>query len=336
MHQIIQTRPKDASFYLFEALPALLYKPENARFQLPDSLPTEWLESCFVSVVDGVPVARASLYNNPNLHYQGKKVFTIGTYEASNESSYTQILLEHLTTVAKQKGATYLIGQMNGSTWENYRFSLHNDAPNFFLEPYQHAYYNSQFEEAGFETIARYFSSIDKQILHNQPEVLALEANFREMGVTFRSIDMANYETELAKVFLFNSLAFETNFLYSPISEDNFIAKYLPLKAYIQPEFVVMAEDKDKNLIGCIFTFQDFWNKATKTLIVKSISRHPDKQWRGLGHVIGNLICQTAVSNGFKQMIHAFLREEGTSATISKNYSGHVYKQYALYGKTIE
>jgi L-amino acid N-acyltransferase YncA len=203
------------------------------------------------------------------------------------------------------------------------------------LEQYHHAYYNAHFEQAGFQIIERYFSSLDQEIKHNTPEVLQWEADFKAKGVVLRSIDLAQYEQELEKVYHFNMLAYQTNFLFSPISQESFIRKYIPLKNLINPALVLFAEDADKNMIGLFFCVEDFWNKNTKTLIVKSIARHPDAQWRGLGHVIGNQICKNALELGYQQIIHAFLRENGTSTPISQNYSGKVFKNYALYGKAL-
>ncbi|TAE17050.1 MAG: hypothetical protein EAZ95_07110 [Bacteroidetes bacterium] len=335
MLKILETNPTEASFSAFQNLPALLYPQDSAKFRLPDAWPTEWLDSCFVVLENDVPVARASLYLNPYLQYEGRQVACVGTYEAQEDAKYAQMLLQHIENTAKAKGATFLVGQMNGSTWENYRFSLHHDSPPFFLEAYHHLYYNAHFEKNGFEPIAYYFSSVDKSIKHNSPEALEAEAHFQQKGVTLRTIDINRYEEELARVHAFNLLAYQTNFLYSPIAEDAFMRKYAPLKQLINPDLVVFAEDAEGNLIGYLFGVQDFWNKETKTLIAKSVARHPDKQWRGLGLVIGNQVCKNALKHAYKHIIHSFLRENGTSVGLSQTYSGEVFRRYALYGKAL-
>ncbi len=334
MYTIIETNAQAANFHLFVDLPKSLYPADSVRFRLPETLPTEWLAGCFVLLEDGAPVARASLYDNPHLRYQDKKTFSIGNYEAQAGKDLS-LFFAHLSTVASRQGVEYLLGNMNGSTWESYRFSLHQNSPNFFLEPYHHLYYNNNFIEAGFEVVERYFSSLDKHIIHNQPEVLALEAKFKEMGVTFRGLDLSQYDAELERVYAYNALAYQTNFLYSPISLQAFMHKYALLQKIINPNFVILAEDKMGELVGCFFCVQDFWNTHEKGLVVKSASRHPDKQWRGLGLVIGNIVCRNAVIEGFTHLIHAFLREDGTSTSLSQTYSGEVYKQYALYGKAL-
>jgi hypothetical protein len=96
-----------------------------------------------------------------------------------------------------------------------------------------------------------------------------------------------------------------------------------------------LAEDSEGNLLGYFFCIQDFYNQKEKSLILKTIARHPDKKWAGLGHVIGNQIYRKAVEQGFQTVIHAFMFDEGYSTTISKNFSGERFKNYHLYGKQI-
>ncbi|TAG95570.1 MAG: hypothetical protein EAZ20_00225 [Bacteroidetes bacterium] len=83
------------------------------------------------------------------------------------------------------------------------------------------------------------------------------------------------------------------------------------------------------------YSLEKFTFNYNKTLIIKSIARHSAKMWQGLGHVIGNILYRNAKKNGFTKIIHAFMRENGYSTQISKNYSGEIYKNYALYGKSL-
>jgi L-amino acid N-acyltransferase YncA len=335
-HVIIPMQPGDANFHLFENLPYEIYTVDNLRLRLPENINLEFLESCYVLCVDGKPKARAALYMNPHLRYQGKKSFCVGNYESVEDVSISNALLDHISSRAKQLGAAYLIGPMNGSTWDNYRFSTQHNNPNFFLEPYHHLYYNDLFRNSGFESIARYFSSLDKQMRFDRPEIMEREKQLRATGMTMRSIDLKNFRNELRKMFEFNALAFQTNFLYTPISWETFHKKYSESAKIINPDFVIIAEDEEKNIIGFFFCVDDLFNRDEKSLVIKSIARHPDKKWQGLGHVIGNEIIKRANQNGYKSVVHAFLSEQGTSVKISQNYLGEVYKNYTLYGKEIQ
>jgi L-amino acid N-acyltransferase YncA len=333
---IISTKPGDENFHLFENFPKEIYPADSIRFKLPENINAEFLESCYVITVDGKTKARVVLYNNPHLKHQNKKSFCIGNFESIDDPAVSDTLLNYVSEKAKKLGAEYLIGPMNGSTWDNYRFSTHHDHPNFFLEQYHHLYYNELFIKSGFEPISKYFSSFDRQLQYDIPEVVAREKQLHDLGIVMRNINLDDFEKELEKLFEFNELAFKTNFLYTPISRETFHKKYSDVRKIINPEFVIIAEDEKKNTIGFFFCIDDFFNRNEKSLIIKSIARHPDKKWAGLGHVIGNEIIKRASKNGYKSVVHAFLNDEGTSVNISKNYLGEVYKNYVLYGKEIQ
>lgn len=335
MITITETGPGHVDFDSFKEVPKLIYAPDSIRFRTPESIPTDFLRACFL-LKDGEHIlGRASIYDNPLLQYAGHHAFSIGNYECANGDEYAEALLAHVVATVKSWGGRYLIGPMNGSTWEGYRFLADHENPLFFTETHHHLYYNTQFEAAGFEPIAHYYSNIDQGLELDNPEILARERELQASGVTIRPIDPANFEAEISRVYDFNLVAFQTNFLYTPISRDSFMKKYLQTKAYINPDLTLLAEDAAGNLVGYFFCIHDFYNTKSKCLIVKTLARHPEPQWRGLGHVIGNVIYRKAVELGYTSAIHSFIYEQGTSTKLSTHFSGTHYRNYVLYGKQI-
>jgi hypothetical protein len=335
MIEIIQLKPGDINFNLFHNFPEEIYPADSRRIRGKETVNSEYLENCFVLLTAGKVQARAALYNNPHLQYQNKKALCIGNFESVNNKESGQALLQHISSEAKRRGAGFLIGPMNGSTWDSYRFSVHHTYPHFFLEPYHHLYYNEHFTCAGFNTIARYFSSIEKDLKCISPAIAKRENELKQAGITFRNINLNQYEKELEKIFYFNGVAFRSNFLYTPISKEVFIKKYSETKGLIDPGFVILAEDAEGNLIGYFFCINDFYNEKEKSLIVKTVARHPDKKWSGTGHVMANMICRRALQKQYQSIIHSFMYEQGTSVSMSKNFSGTIYKNYVLFGKEL-
>lgn len=335
MIEIAELKPGDPDFNLFLNFAKEIYPANSLRFSFPETLNTEYLETCFVLLISGKVQARAALYNNPHLHYQLKKAYCIGNYESVNDKDMAAALLGHISSEAKKRGAQFLIGPMNGSTWDSYRFSVHHNYPNFFLEPYHHLYYNEQFSNAGFNVIARYFSNIETDLNFINSAVVEREDELKQAGIIFRNINLQEYEKELEKIYYFNAVAFRSNFLYTPIDKNEFIQKYGETKRFIDPEFVILAEDAEENLIGYFFCINDFYNKKEKSLIVKTVARHPDKKWSGTGHVMANMICRRAFQKQYTSVIHSFMHEEGTSVAMSKNFSAITFKNYVLFGKDL-
>lgn len=333
--ELIETMPGDDHFHLFENLPKNLYPENSIRHQEPENLCHEFLHQCYVVTINNEPVARAALYLNPALNYKARRASCIGNYECVNQTEVSDFLINKLAEASKGADKGYMIGPMNGSTWDNYRFSMEHQYPNFLLEPFHPLYYNDQFVAAGFNPISRYTSSINQDLHCDMDHILALEQSFQQAGVLIRSINLNDYENELQKLYFLVKNAFKTNFLYTPVSQETFSRKHRDMAALIDPELVLVAEDSAENLIGFIFSYPDRYQQNGKCLVVKTMARDPDRRWSGLGHILANSITRVARKRKFDCMVHAFMIEDGTSTGVSKSFSGKVYKHYTLYAKKI-
>lgn len=330
---IIKTFPGDIHFHLFEEFPLHDYPNNSNRAgQTPPNPDSEFLAACYVAVNNNLVVARAAVFINPNLRFNDYNCACIGHYDCIDDSESAKQFIQYIKETLKSSNIDYLIGPMNGSTWENYRFSEHNNSPNFFLEPYNPVFYNDHFIDNGFSPISNYYSSIGKALNAHQATLYELENDFAKKGVIIRNIDMANYEKELLQFFPFINEAFRNNFLYTPISASTFMQKYLKLTPFINPEHVAIAQDLDGEIVGFIFCYEDFYNTKEKTIVIKTIARKSGTKWQGLGHVLAGRIVKKAEEEGYINVIHAFMKEEGNAKTISKHFSGTPYKRYTLYG----
>lgn len=328
--------PGSEQFHLFETAAANLYPANILPTQLMKGMNRDFLHTFYVAVKNNKVTGRAGLYHNPQLTYQHQKAVCAGNYECMNDTECANTLLQQVVKDAAKLGAKFLIGPMNGSTWDDYRFSTHHQHPNFLLEPYHQLYYNDQFVQFGFRPIANYISNIDHSLVHDHPSVLKTEKELMAKGIVIRSIDMGNYEAELKKLYPFICSSFQTNFLYTQVSEESFVSKYKEAAAIIDPEFVLIAEDQHKEIIGFIFCYHDLLNTNPKTIVVKTVTRNPANEWKGLGHVMGNRVIRAAAQRGFRAAIHAFVIKEGTSTGLSNTFSGNSYKNYVLYGMEIQ
>lgn len=333
--QLIKTLPGDASFHLFESLTERLYSATVLKLKSLEGINHRLLKSAFVLLQDATPVARCCLYKNPTLRYQGKKAYCLGNFESINDSNCSAELFRLVAEEAKADGAEYIIGPMNGSTWDTYRLGTTANQDNFFLEPYYPEYYPKLFTAAGFEPIAHYLSNKDEaKDLHDE-RIRELEKRFVEKGMVFRNIDLENYEAELEKLYAFCMEAFRNNFLFTPLSKEAFTGKYLKLKPYIDPQYVIIAEDAERNMVGFIFCLENFYDTAQKGMIIKTIAKHPSVRYGGMGNVLASKFKQRALENGYRYIIHAFMIESNASKNLSQHFSGCVWKEYDLYGKHI-
>lgn len=332
---IIRCRPGDEDFRYFSETLNNIYSPGDIRFRQHENLNSEFLYSCLIVLLNEKPVGRLAVYKNPSLQYKGKEAACIGNYECIKDSEVAAFLLQEAENTIRSFLFEYIVGPMNGATWDNYRFSTHHNFQNFLLEPYHPLYYNHQFQENGFSVISTYSSSIDKTADYDLSEVMNREKELHKSGVTIRSIKIDDLENELRLLYPFISKEFSNNFLFTPISWGSFRDKYMGAKNIINPDYVLIAENIKKEIIGFIFSYQDLFNTAEKSLVVKTVARNASPEWTGLGKVLGNKVVSLARSRGFTSVVHAFMIGEAVSTGLSNTFSGKVYKNYNLYGKAL-
>lgn len=328
--------PGKDNFHLFGELPKQLYPESSQRFILGhDPVPTEHLSNCFVLLEDDRTIARCALYTKPGLVHDGKKASSLGSFECIEDSDAAKFLLNKAIEAAKSSGFEFVIGPMEGSTWNNYRFSDHNEHPNFFMEPYHHAYYGKLWEDYGFKSVAKYISNIDTQLDFQEDKIERMESYFDDRGAKFRSINLNNLEEDLKKLARFNNDAFSENFLFTPIAEEDFVAKYSQLKKYFDPELIWIVEDENGEIQAISFSIPDYLDQTGKTLIIKSLARKKQTSLRGIGAYLIGKTYQIARRRKFERVIHALMIHDNHSVNISNNYEGDAFKSYTLYGKEL-
>ena len=334
--QIVSTHPSHTDYHLFEDVIKNVYDEGSQRFILGHEPSAEHLISCHVLLRNDMPVGRYAYYENPKLVLNEKKTAMIGSYECIDIDEASERLLKHSINLSKIRSCSELIGPMEGSTWQTYRFSVHNDHPNFFMEPYHHTYYNRQFVNAGFKPIAHYYSNLDRNIAFEDDEIASMEHEYNIKGATIRTLNMEQIEKDLSAIARLSIEGFANNYLYTPISVADFVKKYKRLSSYFDPELIWIIEDNLNEIHAFIFAVKDHFDPSEKTLIIKSLVRKKDSPFKGVGKFLSAKLYQIAKARGYNKMIHALMIEDNASRKISERMAVDHYKSYLLYGISIE
>lgn len=319
----------------FAQLPRNLYPADSPWYPESETVNQEALAATYVVMADDRPLARAARYHGDAMDWEGRRMALLGYWECVEQQEVAAMLLAEVAKDARAAGADYLLGPMNGSTWDSYRFSTSHDFPNFLLEPYHHLYYVQQFRDAGFEVVSRYTSNIDTELACDWPQVFDKEREFADRNIRIRPIDVSRLADELEALHPFIDGTFSGNFLYSPISRSRFLEKYLAAAAIIDPDFVLIAEDADRRPVGFVFSYPDAHNRRGGSLIIKTLARAGGRHYAGLGHVLANRVIRVARQRGFRSVVHAFIIEQGDATLVSGNFAGRPYKEYVLLGKPL-
>jgi L-amino acid N-acyltransferase YncA len=278
--------------------------------------------------------ARCSLWHKDNYWHEGKKTGFIGHYDSVDEESAVDLLNEAVARLIKYN-CQLVVGPIDGNTWRRYRFiSQRGDEPAFFLEPNNPDQYPQHFLLAQFQPLASYFSALNKNLTLRDPKANGIENKLKSDGVKLRPFSVENSQADLKAIFLLSLQSFQSNFLYSPIAEEEFMEKYQALLPAIKPNFLLMAE-YDGTLVGYVLALPNY-NEGNKpeTIILKTVARHPGNKYAGLGRYLVDKVQKEALENGYSRVIHALMLDENVSGKISSHYAAPIRK-YTLYARQL-
>ncbi len=272
--------------------------------------------------------------NCPDL--EGETLACIGHFYASDFESGKTVLSEACETL-RQQGATLAIGPMNGNTWRKYRFVTEaNEREPFILEPRNPDWWPTLWGEIGFKSLAGYHSSVIYDIEKGDPRVERAWGRLEKCGVRIRALSKDDFRADLNRIFYVSEKSFVSNYLYTPISEEEFVQLYLPFKDFVDPRFALIAEHEGKP-VGFVFCIPDLAQhqagQACDTLIIKTLAVLPGRAYAGLGTVLVDRMREAARTLGYRCIVHALMYDGNDSANIGKN--SEILRRYTLFSKSL-
>lgn len=248
-------------------------------------------------------------YENPSF----PEYLMLGNYQCTTSGEAAAALFQEADKTARQRGKKHLLGPMNGSTWHAHRFTENLKTP-YFLELNHLPYYPQQWVEAGFKVEERYVSQ-EATLEENLIPPADDDAFFQQKGLHFRPFSADSLEP----VHAFCNEVFARNNLFSPISQDAFIALYQPVLPILDPELIDLAFDGDQ-LVGLLFAVPDVYQPGR--VIVKTLARHPGYKYHGIAQMLSIRFLKKALKKGFNTMIHAYMHVENRSNKVSSDFGG--------------
>lgn len=283
-------------------------------------------------------VARCSLWWERTPMLPQERVGLIGHYAASSEDA-GQTLLLHACAQLTAHGCSLAIGPMDGSTFGHYRLVTDpGSEPPFLLEPENPTSYPNHFAAAGFEPVAHYYSALQSELGSRRLRVHELAQRLAQRGVRIRSLDATRFEDELRRVYPVAVGAFARGYLYSSVTEDEFVTLYRRLYPFVVPPLVLIAE-RDGEAVGLLLVLPD-WLRARRgapmdTLILKTLAVAPEFAGSGLAGLLLAHGEEVARALGYTRVIHALMHERNGSLRMSARYGGQVMRRYALFGRRL-
>jgi GNAT superfamily N-acetyltransferase len=294
---------------------------------------------CLVAREAGRPLARLGLHLRDDLHGAAGRSGLVGHYEALDRGAGAALLAAACRELAAA-GVARVLGPMNGSTWSRYRLALPAEPgdpvgePAYFAaEPRNPFDYPAHFDDAGFRIAARYESRID-DLAEDAADAKQVAARVAEAGFSLRPLDLDGFDAELDLMFALSLESFAENLYYTPIDRAAFRAMYEPLRRLMDPEFVLVALDREERPCGYLFAFADPASAAGDRpgrVIAKTVAVSPRARGHGLANHMLDRIRWAARRRGHREMIHALMHVANVSTRMSSRHGGRIFRRYALW-----
>ena len=281
-------------------------------------------------------------HNRPD--YNGRKTSYIGNvnihekYRKDEEQLFNKIFEE-----LKKEGIETIIGPLNGTTWNTYRYVAEKGSRRqFLLEPWNEDYSVSLFEKLGFKPLAGYISTVmegmdsdGRRNLNKKIEKLKKFDYYKDIKV--ESAENKDLLTVLNKVYDLTVEAFKNNFLYSELEREIFLKMYMSYEDKIIKKFFKMLYLGDE-LIGYVFGIPDYAELGYKgkidTIILKTIAVSPIYNGKGMGYILINSLVEEAEKEGYENVIYALMHQSNVSKNIGL-LRGNMLRKYTLFIKEL-
>jgi GNAT superfamily N-acetyltransferase len=203
----------------------------------------------FLALRDGQPVGRiAAIQNRAHNEFHADRVGFFGFFESTNDQNVANALLRAAETWLRGKGLDTMRGPMNPST--NHEcgmlvggFGRHP----MIMTTWNPPYYPALVESAGFtkaKDLLAYLFPVRGKHPFELPERYRVHAEraLRGNQLTFRNLDLENFDQEVERCWEIYNSAWESNWGFFPMSHDSFVHEAKVLKYIVWPNFAFMAE----------------------------------------------------------------------------------------------
>jgi GNAT superfamily N-acetyltransferase len=356
--------PGGADLEAFLALPVEVYRNDPRAIPTPKADVLAGLrrpdfidaQRAFLAVAeDGPitrPVARIIARRSPLRDESGLPYGLLGFFEALPDCrDEVHALFAEAIAWLRETGAGTIVGPMDGDTWHRYRLNVGPfDEPPFLLEPYNPPYYPDLWESAGFRVLESYASTwadtaaVARRLEPRHREALAA-------GYRLRPFTALLFEDELAVIYELSRVVFADNFLYSEISEDEFLSLYAGARPLIDPGLIWFARSPEGQDVGFLFAYPDhfqavaamrgrrdlaaklrfLWHRRkADTVDVKTLGVLPEHRRSGVGAALMYRVHVEALERGLHRANHCLFRDGNPSGGMAGE-GAKLLRRYCLY-----
>lgn len=211
----------------------------------------------------------AIINDNHNKFYNDKTGF-FGFFECVDDKKISRMLFDNASEFLKSNGMDTIMGPVSPSTNDECGLLIDGfDMPPVMLMTYNPEYYIALIEDYGFKKAKDLYALwIDRDVINNEQMMNKLdrisEMILKKENLTIRKVNMKDFQNEVQRVREVYNNAWQDNWGFVPMTEDEFKFIAGNLKLAVDPDYVEFAE-KDGETIGFSLALPDV-NQAIKGL----------------------------------------------------------------------
>ena len=219
----------------------------------------------FLAWRDGEPVGRISAQIDRRWdEFQGGRDGQFGFLDAEDDPEVFAALLGAAETWVKERGRERLLGPMDFTTNDECGLLIEGyDRAPLILQPWHPPYYKDRLEEVGYGKamdLLMWWLNLGEQMYSDEgfhPMIHELARKVEEEhGVTIRDMNKKDLEAELGRFIEVYNSAWEKNWGFVPITEEEVRAQAGNLKPVLDERWCFIAE-RDGEILGAPVTLPD-------------------------------------------------------------------------------
>jgi GNAT superfamily N-acetyltransferase len=341
---------------LFMAQEALLNRAKSPFFQHSDA------EYFLAKAPNGQLLGRIAAIRNKNyIQFAGDQAGFFGFFDVVEDYNVAKELLDTASDWLRAQGLERVIGPTNFSTNETCGVLIENfDEPPFVLTTYNYPYYAEFLERYGFvkhTDLLSYNLTVDKLTPEMEAIAARLENRLAERGITIRTIDMKNFDSEVDKFLPIYNASWDQNLGFVPMTEAEVRQMGKDLKMAIDPDFVYFAE-KEGQTIGIALSIPNlneifikirrgrlfptglfkflFGRKSIKAVRIVALGVLPEYRRTGLDMCFYVRSFQAAIRKGIPRGEASWILEDNALMNRALvQIGGKVFRKHRIYEKTL-
>lgn len=300
----------------------------------------------------------AGIINDNHNKFHKDKVGFFGFFECINDKNAAKLLFEKAAGFVKENGMDTLRGPVSPSTNDECGLLVEGfDSPPVMLMPYNPEYYKDLLESYGFKKAKDMYALwISKDVIKNEQMMSKLDRIsdmiLKKENLKIRKVNLKDFQNEVQKVREVYNNAWEENWGFVPMTEDEFKFIAANLKLAVDPMYVEFAEINGetvgfslalpdinqaiKGLNGKLFPFGLFKFLANKKkidqlrVIIMGVKKEYHK--KGIDAIFYRDIIRDANNRGIKGAEISWVLEDNLAMKqTAEKLGAKVYKTYRMY-----